>query len=350
MQTEIVADILNKCSKHGSFLKREEIVEILSWQDTALLERLFHIADDIRRKHCGDDVHLRALIEFSNHCCRNCLYCGIRRGNKKLERYRMTADEIADTAVKASEAGFKTVVLQSGEDTWFTADKISWIVKEIKQKAECAITLCIGERTLAEYEVLKKAGTDRCLIKYETANSNLYHAFHPEMDHENRINILLWLKEMGYQVGGGNMVGLPGQTMEDLADDIILARDLNLDMMGIGPFIPHPETPLHGFAGGSLKMVLKTIALSRITTLNSHIPATTAIGTIDAEGREKALMCGANVIMPNLTPAKYRKLYEIYPRKKCSDEAPEKCAGCIKTMVKSLGRSIASDYGHSLKN
>ncbi|MCL5773547.1 MAG: [FeFe] hydrogenase H-cluster radical SAM maturase HydE [Firmicutes bacterium] len=350
MQTEIAAHVLNKCSSNGSLLNKEEIIEVLSWQDEALLERLFQIADDIRKNQCGDDVHLRALIEFSNHCSRNCLYCGIRRGNKKLERYRMTPDEIVDTAVKACSAGFKTIVLQSGEDTWFAADKVSWIVKAIKDRAGCAITLCIGERTLAEYEVMKKAGADRYLIKYETANPDLYHALHPEMDYENRINILLWLKEMGYQVGGGNMVGLPGQTLEDLADDIILARKLNLDMMGIGPFIPHSETPLHDFPGGDLKMVLKTVAVSRIVTLNSHIPATTATGTIDAEGRQKALRCGANVIMPNLTPAKYRKLYEIYPGKKCSDEEPGRCAGCIKTMVKSMGRNIAPDYGHSLKN
>lgn len=306
-------------------------------------------ADEVRLKCCGDEVHLRGVIEFSNYCIRDCLYCGLRRSNKKLTRYRMEKEEIVECALAGFRAGFKTIVLQSGDDPGYRKEDISRIIHLIKERADVAITLCVGERDREDYREWKKAGADRYLLRHETANPALYARLHPGQTLATRLEILSWLKEMGYQVGAGNIVGLPGQTVRDLANDILLMKELDVEMAGIGPFIPHPDTPLSGEKQGTLNMSLKVLAVARIVLRDVHLPATTATGSIHPEGREMALRAGANVVMPNITPTKYRRLYQIYPNKICIDENMENCLRCLTKRIKSCGRTIAQNKGHSLK-
>ncbi|MFA5087479.1 MAG: [FeFe] hydrogenase H-cluster radical SAM maturase HydE, partial [Candidatus Omnitrophota bacterium] len=245
--------------------------------------------------------------------------------------------------------GFRTVVLQSGEDAFYSREALCGLVGRIKREIGCAVTLCVGEKTREEYQALREAGADRYLLRFETSDKKLFKKLKPDSSFDARLRCLSWLKELGYQVGSGMMVGLPGQTLATLAEDILLMEKLDLDMIGLGPFIAHPQTPLGGAVGGTLDLSLRVIALTRIVTRYTHIPATTAVGSIDPGGREKALQCGANVIMPNVTPGSYRKYYEIYPHKICLDEKPADCRACIEGMVKSLGRTIDPGYGHSLK-
>ncbi len=324
--------------------------EILYYLKTSNRDReLFQKADEVREKHCGDKVHLRGVIEFSNYCRRDCLYCGLRRSNTCLHRYRMALSEIFKTAKVAKSFNLKTVVLQSGEDPAYKAEDLYLLIKRIKKELNLAVTLCIGERQWQEYKMMKEAGADRYLLKHETADPSLYKRLHPDLFYEDRLKCLKLLKDLGYQVGSGNMVGLPGQSVESLAEDILLYKELDVDMVGIGPFIPHPDTPLKEAPVGDINMVLKVIAITRIVTRDAHIPATTAVGTIDPLGRQKALQCGANVIMPNITPTKYRKDYQIYPNKICIFEDASDCQTCIQRMTKSLGRTIASSFGHSIE-
>jgi len=306
-------------------------------------------ADEVRSSCCGDEVHLRGVIEFSNYCIRDCLYCGLRRGNKKLTRYRMAKEEIVECALMGFRAGLKTIVLQSGDDPGYRREDISRIIHLIKAKADVAITLCVGERDYRDYSAWKKAGADRYLLKHETANPVLYSRLHPGQTLASRLKILGWLKEIGYQVGAGNIVGLPGQTLRDLANDILLMKELNVDMAGIGPFIPHPDTPLGGEKQGGLNMSLKVLAVARIVLRDVHLPATTATGSIHPEGRKMALRAGANVVMPNITPTKYRPLYQIYPGKLYVKESMEDSLVRLRGMIESCGRKIAQNEGHSLK-
>jgi len=331
-------------------LTKDELCYLLSLKDPEQLEFLYNKADKIRKKYVGDEVHLRGLIEFSNYCRNNCLYCGIRRDNKHIKRYRMEMDEILNTAILASRMGYKTVVLQSGEDMYYTTDKLAELIKLIKNKADLAITLSIGERPYEDYVKFYEAGADRYLMRFETSNPELYARIHPDSSFENRMNILKWLKQIGYQTGSGIMIGLPGQSIEDLARDILKFKELDLDMIGVGPYICHQDTPLAGNPDGTAEMTLKVIALTRIVTKNTHIPATTALATLrPADGREKALEAGANVIMPNVSPVKYREFYELYPNKICIRENAKQCNDCIKRRILSIGRSVSKGYGHSLK-
>ncbi len=342
-------EILNKALVTGD-LSREEIVFLLSLEDEADVKRLLETADAVRQACVGDDVYIRGLIEFSNMCARNCSYCGIRADNPDVHRYRMPIDEIIETAEHVVSKGIGTIVLQSGEDPWFTADRMREIIRGIKARADCAITLSIGERTYDEYKAMKEAGADRFLLRHETAVRSLYEKLHPDCSFDERQRCLNDLKSLGYQVGAGCMVGLPWQTVEDMAEDIVFVRDLNADMVGIGPFIPHPGTPLGDHPAGTLAQTLKMVALARIATRNGLLPATTAVGSIDPFGREKALKAGANVVMPNYTPLKYRVDYEIYPDKKCINEDPEQCHGCMQARILSTGRTIGTGPGHSLKH
>ena len=329
---------------HSGDLTREEIIALLSLEG-ADVQRLFSAADQIRKQYCGEGVHLRGLIEFSNTCSRDCNYCGLRRGNRRIRRYRMTPQEIIDVSVDVAGKGLQTIVLQSGEDPWYAAERMVEIIRGIKSQADCAVTLCIGERSCADYLAMKEAGADRYLLRHETSNPELYHRLHPDMRLEDRVRCLRDLKDIGFQVGAGNMVGLPGQTIEDLANDALFIRDLEADMVGIGPFIPHPNTPLSDKPGGTLEMTLKMVAVVRIVTRNAHVPATTAVGSIDPFGRKKALMAGANVVMPNFTPLEYRVNYEIYPNKRCITEDPSDS----RAWIESIGRVVAEGKGHSLK-
>jgi len=329
-------------------LTKEDIMTLLALSDPKVRENLFNRADLIRKKYVGDEVHLRGLIEFSNICRKSCNYCGIRSGNSVITRYRMPVEEIILAADMAAGFGYKTIVLQSGEDPYYTADMLTGLIEQIKRESHVAITLSIGERGREEYQRLFNAGADRFLLRFETSNPSLYHSLHPDSDYNQRMQSLEWLKEIGYQVGSGIMIGLPGQTLEDLALDILKFKELELDMIGVGPYISHPDTPLAGSANGTADMTLKVVALTRIVTRNTHIPATTALATLrPADGREKALQVGANVVMPNVTPLKYRELYELYPDKICVNEAADQ--SCIRQRIFSVGRSISNGYGHSLK-
>jgi biotin synthase len=311
--------------------------------------KLLAAADSARRKQMGDRVHLRGLIEFSSYCERNCLYCGLRRDNKSLARYRMDREEILAIAGAGADLGYRTVVLQSGEDSYYTAKILAEIVYQLKNRFDMAVTLSVGERSRDEYRLWREAGADRFLLKHETADRDLYRALHPDMAFDNRRRCLYWLRELGYQVGSGCMVGLPGQTLQSLAADLLFMRELDVEMAGIGPFIPHPATPLGTERGGTAALTLKVIAVARLLLPQAHLPATTALGTVDSRGRQKALQAGANVVMPNITPGNYRRMYEIYPNKICLDDNPAHCRNCIGGIISSLGRTVATDCGHSPK-
>jgi len=323
-----------------------DITDILRDPDseTWLLKK----ADETRREYCGEDIHVRGIIEFSNICKKNCLYCGLRAKNSEVRRYRMTEEEIVAAAGAAASMDIRTVVLQSGEDDHFTVGKLASIVRAVK-KAGVAVTLSAGEKTREEYAALKAAGADRYLLRFETSDPDLFAMLKPDSSFENRFNCLKWIKELGFQVGSGIMIGLPGQSYETIARDLLLFKELDLDMIGVGPFIPHPDTPLGPTPRGNIGLTLKVVALTRLLTLNAHIPATTAMGTIDRLGRQKALQCGANVIMPNVGPLKYRKDYSIYPDKICVNDSAEHCSGCVSRLIESLGRKRAKGFGHSLK-
>ncbi|HZW38413.1 MAG TPA: [FeFe] hydrogenase H-cluster radical SAM maturase HydE [Ignavibacteriaceae bacterium] len=330
-------------------LDKFEISFLLSLSDKKDIDLLYQRADEVRKKYVGDDVYLRGIIEFSNYCEQDCLYCGLRKSNDGLERYRMSLDNILLTAGNIVKSGIKTIVLQSGEDFLFSKSDITNIIKSIKEKYDVAITLSLGERSREEYFEWCEAGADRYLLKHETANPKLYSMYHQGQNLADRITHLNYLREAGFQIGSGNLVGMPHQTNDDVADDILLCKELDVDMCSISPFISSPSTPYKKKSNCSVEYVLKTMAVARIVLKNSHMPATTALATLDIEGREKGLQVGANVIMPNFTPNPYRKNYLIYPDKKCLTDDPMNCAGCLSIMVQSLGRRIGVDKGHSLK-
>ncbi len=301
-------------NKIKSTFKRDLKEEILYLLKEHPFQELAKMADEVRERFHGNVVHLRAIIEFSNYCRCNCLFCGIRRDNKKLSRYRMTPHEIITRAEKIAKEGFKTIVLQSGEDPFWTKEKLKEIISKIK-KIKVAITLSVGERSYEDYATFKDAGADRYLLKFETSDEKLFNALKPDTSLENRLRCLRWLKELGYETGSGIIVGLPAQSFESLAEDLILMKDLRLDMVGIGPFIPHPETPLKNQPAGNPYLTLKVISLTRLLLPLSNIPATTALAVISPSLRIRALRCGANVIMPDMTPSGYKRLYDIYPGK-----------------------------------
>lgn len=328
-------------------LSKNEIVRLLADEqnEPALLKR----ADRIRKKYVGDAIHLRGLIEFSNICRNNCLYCGIRRGNGKVARYRMKEDELIETARRAAALGFKTVVMQSGEDMYYTQEKMCRIIEAIK-KFDVAVTLSIGERSYGDYKAFREAGADRYLMRIETTDKDLYHRLDPGMSWQHRYECLLMIKELGYELGSGIMVGLPGQSLESIAADLMFLRRLGVDMAGIGPFIPHPETPLAGEPGGSLHLALRTMAIMRLLLPDINIPATTAMESLHPDGRMMALKGGANVVMPNVTEGEYRKLYELYPGKICVNDTPVHCRSCISRKILSIGRTIGTGYGSHRDN
>ena len=323
-------------------LNKEELVRRL--KDDIGQEKLLREADKVRHDNVGDEVHLRGLIEFSNICRNNCLYCGIRRDNKLLQRYRMSEDELIETARRGAELGFKTIVMQSGEDMYYDTGRMCRIIETIK-KFDVAVTLSLGERKYEEYKDFRNAGADRYLMRIETTDKDLYHRLDPAMSWQHRYECLLMLKELGYELGSGSMVGLPGQSVESIADDLLFMQELEVDMAGIGPFIPHQQTPLKDTAGGTLDLALRTMALMRIMLPDINIPATTAMESLHPQGRIKALQSGANVVMPNITEGEYRKLYELYPGKICVNDTPAHCRSCIGLKIMSIGRTIGQSYG-----
>ena len=287
-----------------------ELLEILKNDDVN--PELFAAADKVRKKFVGDKVLLRGLIEFSNICRNNCCYCGLRRDNRKLERYRMSPDEIVYLATDAVlNQGFQTIVLQSGEDLWFTQDILCDIIRRIK-KTGCALTLSIGEKSAAEYQAYRDAGADRFLLRIETSDQALYEKYDPDMSWEKRVQCLYDLKDAGFELGCGCLVGLPGQTIESLANDVLFFKKIRADMIGIGPLIVHPDTPLNGNPNGSFTLALKVMALTRLLMPQINIPATTAMEALVKGGREMALNSGANVYMPKVTPLNLQNLYQLY--------------------------------------
>ena len=321
---------------------RAEIVRLLS--DEQNQDDLFKKADTVRREYVGDEVHLRGLIEFSNICRNNCMYCGIRRDNPQLKRYRMSKEELIDTARKAAEMGFKTIVMQSGEDMWFSRDVMCRIVEAIK-KFDVAITLSVGERPYDDYKAWFEAGADRYLMRIETTDKDLYHRLDPNMSWQHRHECLMALKEIGYELGSGIMVGLPQQSVETIADDLLYLKEIGVDMAGIGPFIPHPQTPLKNEKGGTLDLARRTMAVMRLLLPDINIPATTAMESLHPRGRILALQSGANVVMPNVTEGEYRRLYELYPGKICVNDTPLHCKTCIGAKIMSIGRTVGVGYG-----
>lgn len=339
-----------------------DVVEIEHWlreTDVDNLAELWAHADTVRREHVGEFVHLRGLVEFSNHCVRQCAYCGLRGDNASLHRYRMPADEIIECARDAAAFHYGTVVLQSGEDPAFGSEAVAEIVHRIKDQTGLAVTLSLGERRLDELELWRRAGADRYLLRFETSNRALFEAIHPGLPgrKSDRLALLKQLRTLGYEVGGGAMIGIPGQTYSDVAKDVAMFADLDLDMIGVGPFIPHPKTPLGKPAAGHCadqapnteEMTYKVIALARIVCPDANIPATTALATLNrAHGRELGLCRGANVLMPNITPVKYRQNYEIYPEKACLQENAGACNACMRTRIASIGRRYGNERGDSL--
>ncbi len=339
------ADIVKKAETTHD-LTRREIVALLQTPERDA--ELFAAADRVRRKYVGDEVHLRGLIEFTNCCDQNCLYCGLRRDNARLERYRLEPDTIIDFAVKAASNGYKTVVLQAGEGEFYSLEEMVRIIKAIKA-LDVAITLSIGEKTREEYLAYLDAGADRYLLRIETTDRNLYETMSPGMHFENRVRCLRDLKELGYELGTGCLVGLPGQTLESLADDILFFRNIGADMIGVGPFIPNPDTPLGNAAGGTFELSIKVMAITRLLLPDINIPATTAMETLNEKGRIIGLQSGANVVMPNVTEGDYRRMYALYPGKICVGDTPSHCRGCITAKIQGIGRSVSQGYGYREK-
>jgi biotin synthase len=339
-----VARILERLEStaHAS---REELALLLGLPEMDV-GALYAAADRMRATTVGDEVHLRALIEFSNHCRRNCLYCGLRRGRRDLSRYRMSPEEVADAARAAADLGFRTVVLQSGEDPAYSADTLGSIVRGIKSDCDMAVTLSIGERSQEDYRLLREAGVDRYLLRIETSWPKLYHELHPDSDWHKRLLCLDTLRGLGYQIGSGVIIGLPGQTVEMLAEDLLFLQGLELDMIGVGPFIPHPSTPLGRAPRGALELSLRFVACLRLLCPQALIPATTALGALHPEGRQMALRAGADVLMPNSTPLPYRPQYEVYPGKIHPGDDVSTSRQYIEDMVAELGRRVGLGYGH----
>ncbi len=327
-------DILDK-AKNTHILTKGEIIELLLSQNA---EILFKTADEVRNKYLNDSVYLRALIEFSNFCRCDCFYCGIRFSNSSMERYRLNKEEIINAAKNAVELGFKTIVLQSGEDEFYSQKEMCEIIESIK-KFDVALTLSVGEREYQDYKNFKDAGADRYLLRIETTDKSLYKKMHPKMDFENRIRCLYDLKKLGYEVGTGCLVGLPNQTIESLADDILFFKDIQADMIGIGPFIPHPYTPLKDFASGNFELALKVMAITRLLLPDINIPATTAMETLNQNGQVLALKSGANVVMPNCTPDNSKGKYQIYPNKAILNFQD------IKRKIESIDRNVSFSVG-----
>ncbi len=299
-------------------------------------------ANRVRETLFGDGVHIRGIIEISNACSRNCTYCGLRRDNRRLPRYSMTEREILDTVSRAAGAG--TVVLQSGENDGERPDRIAGIVSAIKARHDVAVTLSLGVKPRSFYRACREAGADRYLLKHEAAVRTLYERFHPDSRLEERVASLRGLRSLGYQIGTGNIVGLPCQTAGDRAADIRLALALDVDMASFGPFVPDPATPLANARAGSLKAALRMVSAARTALGPVHIPATTAFDAIAEDGRLRALRAGANVIMPNLTPERYRNLYRLYPRRHAADGMER-----VRDIITRAGRHVAAGRGDSLK-
>lgn len=335
-----------------SLIKKAEMTHELTEEELTLLlsaseaeEEMAEAADRVRKEYVGDAVHLRGLIEFSSYCRRNCMYCGLRRENEIARRYRLSPEEILTLAKKAVDYGYHTVVLQSGEDMWFTVERLVPIIKQIKAMG-VAVTLSIGERSREEYAAFREAGADRFLIRIETTDRELYERLDPGMSFDERCRCINDIKDLGYEVGTGCLIGLPGQSVESLARDILFFKSIDADMVGIGPLIPNPETPLGDVPIGDIGITRRMVSAIRLLLPEANIPATTAMETLlPHKGREIILRSGANVVMPNVTEGEAREKYALYPGKACVLDTPAHCRACMETRIKAIGRFVGEDAG-----
>ena len=330
-------------------LNKEEFTALLDNNTIHLREQLAKAADKIRREHFGNKVFIRGLIEFSNYCKNDCYYCGIRRSNQNAERYRLSKENILSCCREGYELGFRTFVLQSGEDLYYTNERMADIVSSIHEAyPDCAITLSLGERSYESYKLLFDAGADRYLLRHETANPPHYARLHPSsMSYENRMHCLQNLKDIGYQVGCGFMVGSPYQTHEMLANDLLFIQDFKPHMVGIGPFISHKDTPFASEKNGTLEDTLLLLSILRLMQPTLLLPATTALGTIHPKGREHGILAGANVVMPNLSPTENRTKYSLYDNKICTGDESAQCIRCMDMRMEGIGYQVVVDKGDS---
>lgn len=333
--------------EQNTALTKEEYIKIIEDCSEADRELLSRKARDIRERYYGKEVYTRGLVEFTNFCKNNCYYCGIRGENKKVERYRLSREEILECVEEGYELGFRTFVLQGGEDYSYSTEDIGRLVSAIKTRhSDCAVTLSVGEREREVYQYWYDCGTDRYLLRHETANREHYEKLHPEsMSFERRIKCLYDLKEIGYQVGAGFMVGSPFQTAEHLANDLLFLKELKPHMVGIGPFIAQKDSPFAEYPSGTLEQTLLMLSLLRLTLPKALLPATTALGTIHPQGRELGILAGANVVMPNLSPVSVRKKYQLYDNKICTGEESAQCRGCLASRMDSIGYQIVTGRG-----
>lgn len=343
-------DIIDRLVKERD-LTDEEFEKLILCEDKETIEYLASKAREVRESIYGKEVYLRGLIEFTNYCKNDCLYCGIRRSNKNAERYRLTEEQILNCCEVGYKLGFRTFVLQGGEDAYFNDDVLVPLIKEIKEKyPDCALTLSVGEREKDSYQKLFDAGADRYLLRHETADKEHYESLHPaELSFDHRMQCLWDLKEIGFQVGCGMMIGSPNQTVKHLIKDLRFLQEFKPEMVGIGPFIPHHDTPFADRETGSVDITLKLLSIIRIMLPEVLLPATTALGTADGLGREKGILAGANVVMPNLSPTDVRGKYLLYDNKICTGDEAAECIRCMTLRVQKVGYEVVQKRGDHIR-
>ncbi len=347
---DTLKQLVDKLEKNRILSSEEFVCLLQSYEDKGLQEYLFEKARNIRHHYYGNDIYIRGLIEFTNYCKNDCYYCGIRKSNPNINRYRLSKEEILSCCASGYELGFRTFVLQGGEDGYYTDNRMVDIIHSIKkQHPDCAITLSIGERSKESYQRFFDAGAERYLLRHETYNQDHYRFLHPEsLSPKHRQDCLFHLKDIGYQVGTGFMVGSPGQTFSHLAEDLLFLKELNPQMVGIGPFIPHHDTKFRDEPAGSLELTLFLLGIIRLMLPKVLLPATTALGTIHPMGRERGIQAGANVVMPNLSPVGVRKDYSLYDNKICTGDEAAECRMCLQRRMESIGYQVVVSRGDSL--
>ncbi|MEG2288834.1 MAG: [FeFe] hydrogenase H-cluster radical SAM maturase HydE [Clostridium sp.] len=344
----MIKELINRLYETND-LSSEELLYVLDNLDEESKAILIEKANETRMKVYGNKVYIRGLIELTNYCNKNCAYCGIRGGNKRAERYRLTLEDVLECARVGNELGYKTFVLQGGEDSYFTDEKLIEIIRGLKSEyPDNAITISMGERSYESYKKIYDAGADRYLLRHETATKELYEKFHPGASFENRRKCLQDLRKIGFEVGAGFMVGLPGQTNKDLVNDLLFLKELKPEMCGIGPFIPHKDTILKDEAPGTVDKTVIMLALVRLLLPKVLLPATTALGTIDEMGREKGIKAGANVIMPNLSPSQVRQKYSLYDGKVYTGDEAAEYKSKIEEKINRIGFEIEVTKGHNV--
>ena len=343
-------DIVRKLYETAD-LTDAELKALILTDDNDAAQLLREYADEVRQRWYGRKVFLRGLIEVSSYCKNDCLYCGIRRSNKDADRYRLDREKIFQCAENGYGLGFRTFVMQGGEDGFYTDDFMCDVISGLREKyPDCAITLSLGERSEESYRRMKEAGADRYLLRHEAASEELYSKLHPsELSLENRKQCLFTLKKLGYQVGSGFMVGAPFQTADHLVEDLRFLQELHPHMIGIGPFVPHHATPFAKENGGTLQLTLRLLGILRLMFPKVLLPATTALGTIAPNGRELGLQTGCNVVMPNLSPVNVRKKYDLYDNKICTGEEAAECRGCLQRRIESAGYEVAQERGDCIE-